>query len=141
MNVEIFKAEHLKRLRLQIGQGWAEQYLTDEYAEALERDTQAFTCFVGDRIIGCCGWLEFGPHRALLWSFIDESAGRHMVALHRSVKLFLDAAPYKRIEAEVDVEFEAGHRWIKMLGFECEAPRLRAHRPDGGDSALYARIK
>jgi RimJ/RimL family protein N-acetyltransferase len=53
---------------------------------------------------------------------------------------FLDNAPYRRIEATVDVGFKQGHRWIKMLGFELEG-YMRAYRPDGADMLLYARVK
>jgi len=61
--------------------------------------------------------------------------------VHRLVHYVLDNCPLRRVEAYVDFEFEPGHRWARMLGFKLEAPRMKCHRPDGGDSALYARIR
>ena len=30
---------------------------------------------------------------------------------------------------------------LDMLGFDCEAPRMRKYTPDGRDAALYARVQ
>jgi RimJ/RimL family protein N-acetyltransferase len=52
----------------------------------------------------------------------------------------LETTDFKRVEAYVDANFEAGHRWITMLGFEREG-YMRAFSPLGDDAVLYARIK
>lgn len=140
MEVVPYKAEHLLAMRLQPGQEKYGPWLTEEYARALESQ-YAFTALVDERPIVVGGLCELWKNRALLWSFIDRSAGAHFVAIHRGVKRFLDMQPFRRIEAECDCDFRQGHRWLKMLGFEMEAPRMRAFRVDGGDSALYARVK
>ncbi|VWC96020.1 hypothetical protein BLA39750_02231 [Burkholderia lata] len=135
-----YQAAHLKRLQAQEAQAYLGVYMTDEYAKALEQTT-AWAGLVGDQVIGCFGVYEMWENRALLWSYMDQGAGRHLVAIHRAVLAYLEVAPYRRIEAEVDCEFEAGHRWLRMLGFTMECERMRCFRVDGGDSALYARVK
>jgi len=140
MNVVPFKAEHLLGMQLQRGQEYCAPHITEAYAKALE-GVHAFTGMVDGVPIGVGGVVELWDNRALLWSFIDRRAGPHFISVHRATKMFLETLPYRRIEAECDCEFAAGHRWLKKLGFEMEAPRMRAFRIDGGDSALYARVK
>jgi len=140
MIVVPYQAKHLEALELQDGQAYCAPHLTPEYAKALEGQF-AFTALVDGRVIGVGGVAELWTHRALLWSFVDRRAGPHFVSVHRATQRFLDMLPYRRIEAEVDVGFEPGHRWIKALGFTLEAPCMRAFRVDGGDSSLYARVK
>lgn len=140
MIIEPFRAEHLEALQLQDGQAYCGPMLTVEYARMLEGQF-AFTAMADGKVIGVGGATELWAHRALLWSFIDRRAGPHFVAVHRATLRFIEMLPHRRIEAEVDVDFEPGHRWIRALGFTLEAPRMRAFRVDGGDSALYARVK
>jgi RimJ/RimL family protein N-acetyltransferase len=79
-------------------------------------------------------------NRAIAFALISDSAGAHFPAIHGAVAEFLENAPFRRIEATVDVGFKQGHRWIKMLGFELEG-YMKAYRPDGADMLLYARIR
>lgn len=79
-------------------------------------------------------------NRAIAFALLSDDSGTHFPAIHSAVVEFLDNAPYRRIEATVDVGFKQGHRWIKMLGFELEG-YMKAYRPDGADMLLYARIK
>jgi hypothetical protein len=78
-------------------------------------------------------------NRAMALVLMSESAGRHFHKIHRAVNRFLGIAGFRRVEATVDVGFDAGDRWMKMLGFEFEG-LMRAYRPDGADMKLYARI-
>ena len=140
MRVVPYEAGHLLQLQLQRGQAQYAPHVTPEYARMLE-SAHAFTGLVNDEPIVVGGVAELWENRALLWSFIDRRAGPHFIAVHRATMRFLELLPYRRIEAECDCEFAAGHRWLKKLGFEMEAPRMRAFRVDGGDAALYARVK
>jgi RimJ/RimL family protein N-acetyltransferase len=127
-------------MQLQQGQAHYAPWCTDEYARSLENQF-AFTALVGGRPVFVGGVVELWKNRGLVWSFIDRQAGQHFVAIHRAVLRFLDMLPYRRLEAECDVDFAQGHRWLKSLGFQMEAPRMRAFRVDGGDSSLYAKVK
>lgn len=99
----------------------------------------AWTAEYDGQILAIAGVEPQWENRAIAFALIAESAGRFFPAIHKAVRDFLIRAPYRRIEATVDVGFEQGHRWIKMLGFEIEG-YLKAYRPDGADMLLYARV-
>jgi RimJ/RimL family protein N-acetyltransferase len=140
MMVVPFRPDHLDLVTLQPAQAYLRANVSRGHAE-FAATHPSFSGFVGDEIVGCAGILPCWENRALAWSWIGAAAGRHMVAITRAVRQFLDAQPYRRVEITVDVEFDAGHRWAEMLGFRLEAVRMKAFRPDGGDSSLYARVR
>jgi hypothetical protein len=140
ITVVAFKPAHLDQLVLQEAQEYFGAEIAREgYADIL-RGGPAFTALAGDEVVACSGCLEIWDNRAAAWALVGKNAGRNMVSIHRAVSGFLLAAPWRRVEAAVDVGFEAGMRWIEMLGFQREAV-MRAYRPDGGDSYLFARVK
>jgi len=140
MQVVDFKAEHLAQIALQEAQQYLLAHIDPDMGEHLE-GFQSFTGIADGKVVACAGVLPYWEDRGLAWAYLAEDAGRHMVAIHKAVARYLEVAPFKRIEAAVDVNFEAGHRWIKRLGFELEAPVMKAFRPDGGSASLYARVK
>ncbi len=140
MTIVPYQADHLMELKLQTGQGHCLPFVTRSHAEALQ-DEYAFTALVDGHPIAVGGVKELFPGRALCWAFIGKDSGPHFPALHKAVKTVLDFVPYRRLEADVACEFEQGHRWAKMLGFTMEAERMVAHRIDGGDNSLYARVR
>jgi RimJ/RimL family protein N-acetyltransferase len=91
-------------------------------------------------IIGIAGLAPQWENRALAWTLISDSAGPHFRNIHKAVLRMLEVSDFRRIEANVDVGFEAGERWMKLLGFKYEG-YLTAFRPDGADMLMYARIK
>lgn len=100
----------------------------------------AWTGEVDGAVICCAGLDPQWHNRAIAWALVGESAGRHFAAIHKNVHRFLMSAPYRRIEAHVDVGFPQGARWMKMLGFEVEA-YMKAFRPDGADMLLFTRVR
>ena len=72
---------------------------------------------------------------------VGRDAGPYFVAIHKAVKRFFDVAPFERIEAHVALNFEAGHKWVKMIGFELEVAEKKKYFPDGGSAAAYALVK
>lgn len=140
MQVVDFKAEHLEQIALQEAQQYLLSHVEPDMGAHLEGH-QSFTGIADGKVVACAGVLPYWEDRGLAWAYLSEDAGAHFVAIHKAVKRYLDVAPFKRIEAAVDVNFEAGHRWIKQLGFELEAPVMKAFRPDGGDASLYARVR
>jgi hypothetical protein len=140
MNVVPFKAEHLMDLQLQLAQQGIAPFISADYAKAIE-GPYAFTGMVDGRVIAV-GWVaEIWSGRAMACSLIDQRAGVHFVAIHKAARRVLDSVPWRRVEADTPCGFEQGHRWLRMLGFECEAERMRTYLPDGTDSALYARVR
>jgi uncharacterized protein YciI len=143
MKVEALRPHHLASLQLQDAQAYFGPEMTNpEYVESLVRAGPCFAATDGSRVIGCAGVVEVWDNRAMAWALMSRDAGRQMLTVHRLVAGFLAQAKWRRIEATVDAGFEAGHRWMRLLGFTLETPEpMRAYRPDGGDCFLYARVK
>lgn len=143
MIVTAFRPEHLKALQLQPSQAaFSLEIVKPGYAEMLQEGGPAFTAKDGDNVIACAGVAEVWTGRAMAWALISEQAGRHFLGIHRAVDGFLKQAQYRRIEATVDDGFDQAHRWMRMLGFQCETPDgMPGFLPDGGRSFLYAKVK
>ena len=141
MEVIPYKAEHMDRLDLQEAQRYLAVYLDTALRKSLEGDF-SFTVMDGDEVLCCAGLVAQWENRGLVWAYISETIGPgRFTVMHRHMMRLLDSMPFDRIEASVDVDFEKGHRWVRALGFTLEAPLMRRYRPDGGDSALYARVR
>lgn len=135
------RPEHVVGFRLQDKQAMLAGNLADPaYVAALVASGNAFTALVDGHAVAFGGCLEMWRGRAYMWSLIGRDAGPHMRVLVRAAAGFLKVAPWTRIEAAVASDFRAGHRLVRMLGFEFEG-RMRAYAPDGADHDLYARIK
>jgi hypothetical protein len=143
MKVVPFRAAHLNDLRLQSAQAYfSSQILQPGYGEMLERDSIAFTGVdANGQVVAIAGCAERWDGHATAWALMSCDAGPHLRFVMRALKGFLDnIAPWKRIEASVDVGFPAGDRMLKLLGFEYEG-LARAYSPIGGDCHIYARIR
>lgn len=143
MIIQRFKADHIAELELQDAQAYfGDQLMTPGYAEMLEAGCDGFTALADGQVVACAGCTEIWTGRAIAWALISKDAGLSMVPLHRAVSGYLMASKHRRIEAWVDVGFDAGSRWLEMLGFTCETPSpMQGFRPDGGACFLYARVK
>lgn len=141
MKIVKFRAAHLAALQLQDAQSYFhDQIRSAEYATMLEQAGQAYTAIDGDTVIGCAGVTEIWAGRAVVWSLIGKTAGRHMIAMHRAVAGFLSTLRYSRLELWVDDGFAPGMRWAKMLGFTCETPEpMKNFRPGGNACFLFSR--
>ncbi len=140
MKVVPYIEAHMWRLDEQEGGAFISKNVTAVDAKALESQ-HAITGIHDGKVIAVAGLAPVWPGRALLWSYMGSNAGRHMPAIHKVALRMIESFEGDRIEADVDVDFEAGHRWIKMLGFELETARMRKYRPDGRDMAKYVRIR
>ena len=135
------RAEHLVGFRLQPKQAMLAGNLADPaYVAALVGSGNAYAALDGDHAVAFAGCLELWQGRAYLWSLMGEDSGPHMRTLVRAAAGYLRVAPWHRIEAAVASDFRAGHRLVRLLGFEFEG-RMRAYAPDGADHDLYARVK
>lgn len=135
-----FQPEHLKTFALQDGQAYMQGYISQPgYGEWLASAGGARTVLVDGRIIAVAGIAEIWPGRGSAWVLMATDAGRHLLALHRAVRAFLDNCGVRRVECYVDRDFLAGHRWVHMLGFRREG-LMRAFGAHGGDMVMYARV-
>ena len=140
MIVVPFQSWHFWDIKPQASQAYVQRFATNDGIEALEKHA-SYTCMVDDAPVCCFGYMELYPTRASIWSYMSEDAAPHFIRLTKIAHRFIKSLPHKRLEMEVDAEFEQGHRWARMLGFTLEAECLRGYRMDGGDSAIYARVR
>lgn len=141
MIVKPWKKGDTHRLSLQQNQIFHKEALNEEtdFSDLAEQGL-ALTFERDGEVMMIAGLVPQWTNRAIAWTLISQNAGKHFIELHRYVDEFLENSNFDRVESMVDVGFEAGHRWMKMLGFEVEG-YMRKYRPDGGDMVLYARIK
>jgi hypothetical protein len=142
MRIVRFQASHLTILKLQEAQQYFAGTVLDEGYGAMLEQSMAFTALDDTgQVIVCAGCEERWDGCATAWALLSCDAGQHMVGVVRAVKGFMQhVAPWRRVEAAVDVGFEPGERLMKLLGFECEGV-AKAYRPDGADCTIWARIK
>lgn len=139
MIVVPFKYEHLLGLAEQEATAYLRPYVREENLRALENEF-AYTGMVDERPVACVGIIKYWEGRGEAWAFLAGDCRPWFTAIHKASLRALDFCGIRRVEAVVDAEFAAGHRWVKSLGFKVEAERLAAYRPTGGDCTLYARV-
>lgn len=142
MIVRPWRDGDFRDLQLQSAQNYLHEIVPDGVIDLspLAEHHLAFTALADGKVVAIGGVEPIWQDRALAFMFVSEDAGKHFRSIHKAVKRFLDEAPFKRIEANIDIGFKEGARWMKLLGFELEG-YMRAYRPDGADMLLYARVK
>lgn len=140
IQVQKFKAEHMKELKEQEAMAYLKPYMTGDHLLSTEKSPFSFTATSKDRVIACAGLVEYWPGRAEAWAVLSPDCKREFLSLHGAVREFLDSAPVRRIEAAVKIGFYPGHRWVRALGFQLEAPLMKCFLVDGTDCALYSRV-
>lgn len=140
---EPFKPHHMKELREQGATAYLRPWIVENAYELLAEGRNAYTlrAIGSGKIVACAGLADMWQGRAEAWALISEDCKEHFLALHNTVKNFLESCEIKRIEAVVDFSFAEGHRWIRALGFELEALEMKAYRPNGSSASLYARVR
>jgi RimJ/RimL family protein N-acetyltransferase len=138
-----YAAAHLPALRLQRAQAEAGTLLaTPGYAASLA-NAYAWTGLIGGRVAGVGGVLPQWRGRAVAWALIAEIlTAREFLRAHHKVAAVLATARrdgWRRIETTVDAGFDAGHRWVRALGFVPEG-LMRGYSPEGRDHVLYAQL-
>ncbi len=139
MQVHPFQMDDLRTLKLQPAQVHCMDSITEDVLASHE-SLDAYTLRVGDEVVAVAGLMWFWEGRAMAWSYIGANAGQHMRALTRVVRDFLDHCTVRRVEAYVDPEFDAGLRWVELLGFKREG-LLEGFLVDGRDQVLFARVQ
>lgn len=141
MEIVPFKPEHLETLLLQPSQKMLQPHILNKgYGEGLAAAGPAYSGVVDDAVIACMGLIPQWPGRAIAWGLIAAEAGSHFITITKAVFRTMELHPFRRIETAVASNFEQGHRWARMLGFEREG-KMRAYTPTGDDCDLYARVQ
>lgn len=133
--------EHIRAIDVQAAQVTDKAFLELPAATLILASTFARSAFVGARCVGAAGIIPMWPGRDCVWALLSGQAGPVLRPLVRRILWVLDHWPTPRVEASVRVDFKAGHKFAKALGFVCEAKRMRGYFPDGTDAALYARCR
>jgi hypothetical protein len=135
-----FKPADLDELRLQPAQEYLAAFVgRPGYGQEL---VEAGPCYTGryhGKIVICAGVVNLWQGRGSAWALLAGDAGKCMRQIHREVETFLDNCGIRRVEAYVYPDFEPGHRWARMLGFEREG-LMRAFQ-QGADMYMYSRIR
>lgn len=98
----------------------------------------SWTGVVDGSPIACAGTVRQWPGRHTAWAYLSPETGKHMRWVTKETLIVL-AAIKGRIELTVRCDFELGHRWAKMLGFEVETPVMKGFGPFGEDHTGYVR--
>lgn len=141
MKVEPMKAEHLEALVLQPSQAaWRDGMTADQFSALAATDAAWTMLDEQGRVLMCAGVIETGAGRGEAWALLSEDSGPAMIAITRAVGRYMQASPFRRIEAVVAVSFAPGRRWAKMLGFRFEG-LMTAYLDDGSDAERWAKVK
>lgn len=136
-----YRGAHMLDLEVQEAQAWMTPLLTDDALRGLE-GRHAYTAMDGGQPLACAGVFPVEEHRGFMWSFVGAGIGPwRFCAVVKMARQFLDALPFRRVEAAVACDFDRGHRLARVLGFRMEAERMRGFQADGTDAALYARVR
>lgn len=137
LNIVPFMPEHLLRMDVQEA-----QRLNFSVADGAEMAGYGYakSAVDGDKVIACMAIAELAQHRAIVFALLSADAGRYMLDFTRFALREFATLPYARLESLVACDFAAGHRWMKMLGFEIEAPRMKKFSTRLQDYSLYARV-
>jgi hypothetical protein len=140
MEIIKFEPVHLMELIQQDVHKTIAEGMTIERAEFLST-VDTYSIVDGSKVYLVGGAIKFHEHRAEAWAMIDQSCRKDFLGVFNKAKQWLDGYKIRRLEATIDHEFEAGHRWIKALGFNFEAGPLKKYRMNGDDVSLYVRIQ
>jgi hypothetical protein len=113
----------------------------DEWRSQIDRAIVATAAVKDGRCLAAAGITPLWPGRAVAWSMFDVACGPDdMPTIHRRAKAEMIAAISKndlsRIESQTPSDYDAGKRWLLLLGMVFEG-RMRKFR-DGRDYDLYA---
>lgn len=142
MRIVRFLPRHLLELRLQPAQGSLSTTIQKpEYGTALALAGPCFTILLDGRPVACAGANEFHPGRAEIWALLSRESRPLMRQMTRAAIGWFEQCSYRRLEINVATDFDAGHRWARMLGFKVEGPEKAAFAPNGDGAIPYVRLK
>lgn len=140
--IKIVKMTALDMHEILFDQPILAEHITEDQILALVSSKHSYTVVNAyGKVLGVGGIVEKWKGRAEAWAILDQNSREYFLCIHNAVKRFLNGFNVRRIEAEVDCNFEAGHRWMRLLGFKKEADRMRFFDPAGNDCSLYSLVK
>lgn len=136
-----FERAHLDQILEQETMAFLRPHMKEAHIQKMVESPYSYSWIVNDRAVGCGGVIEFWDDRGEAWAVLESGLKTEFLSIHRAVSRFFEMCPLNRIEATVLHSFKEGHRWMKALGFEVEAPLLKSYFPNGADATLYAKVR
>ena len=100
----------------------------EEVARSYSARGVAFTGVVDGEILACAGVVILWPGMGEAWALVTPRIKDHKFFFHRTTLQYLDLIAQEnhldRIQANVQKDFGAGHRWAMSLGFRPEGDML-----------------
>ena len=133
-----FEPSDLLGLQLQSAQVEFGSSISPEYAQAMASGGPSWSLLGPSGVVLACGGLFMQwEGRASAWAFLSPATPMRLAT--RCAREMLDSCGIRRVECWVDVDFQAGHRWARLLGFNLEG-RMAGFSPEGRDMDLYSRV-
>lgn len=143
MRIEPFKPEHMAALlpRLNVDQTLDHDLWTPGFCERMRETCEVFAGMTDDgRVMTVAGAMRLWEERYHLFAYMAEDSGPYMTSITRGVLRFLSTLR-GRVETQVSEHFEAGHKWVRMMGFELETPNGMANFfPGERKGFMYAKV-
>lgn len=134
LKVVRFEAEHLALLdEVEAGPS----VITPEAARQLEPTGR--TILLDGKPIMCGGAVMVWNGRYQLWALLAPTSKEHMRFITKRTREYLDELR-GRIECSVRLDFIAGHKWARLLGFKVETPVMEQYGPDREPHVGYVRL-
>ncbi len=140
MKIIKFKAHHLDNFEYQKSQEYVAATWDAETRSYVEMTGDAWSVIHDGIIIFCGGFIDMGFGRALAWSLVSKHAAKHLYFITKNTLAKFEKSGFKRLEMIIDSDFEHGHRWARMLGFNLETPDGMPHYYLDKKTFLYGRI-
>lgn len=144
VTIEAFKRAHVREMELG-AQAHLETVNVPNFDAALrlfEIGGPSFTGRINGKIAGCGGLILFSwPGVAEAWVMATTHAATYPVTWCRTFRFMLDKLvkdySLRRVQAQVQEDFERGRRWIELLGFHSEGV-MPHYGPNGEAFVMYA---
>lgn len=140
MELVRFKPEHAHQIQEQEATAYLRPMISEAHLAVLAAQEHSYTIMRGGLPIACGGIIQHWPGRYEAWAMLEASRPKDFLTIHNATRRFLQTQIHTRIEAVVECGFQAGHRWLRLLGFDLESPYMRRYGPDGRDYSMYVRV-
>ena len=143
IDILAYKPEHMLLIDEQDNDAAWGGLVKESYAKDIGKLGPACTIVRGDRVLCCMGLVPEFDNTAHAWGMMARDIGRDFLIIHRVALRFMAMDKYRVVSATVDTQFNAGIRWMKMLGFRIVGVREKFLSDTKGgyrDHYLYERV-
>lgn len=93
------------------------------------------------KLVAIGGHTPVWPGRTVVWGFLGADCGPALPVMTKEVRRQIKRlhVDFPRLEAYTERHHEAGHRWLKLLGFKHEGIMRKFY--NGTDYALYGKVE